>query len=99
MTARTRVARPHGPARFFLPGGFALALALAVGCNPPPPRVLEAPRVTLEHPEARELTDYALFNGRMEASQTVEVRSRVRGHIVKANFTDGQIVEQGRVLF
>ncbi len=53
----------------------------------------------MEHPEARELTDYAQFNGRMEANQTVEVRSRVRGHIVKVNFTDGQVVEKGRLLF
>ena len=45
------------------------------------------------------MTDYAQFNGRMEASQTVEVRSRVRGHIVKVDFADGQIVEKGRILF
>ncbi len=99
MTTRTRVARPHGPARFFLLGGFALALGLAVGCNPPPPRVPETPKVAVAHPEARELTDYAEFNGQMEASQTVEVRSRVRGHIVKVNFTDGQVVEPRRLLF
>ena len=99
MTALIHVARPHGPARLFLPGGFALALVVAAGCNAPPPPAPEAPKVAVEHPEARELTDYAQFNGRMEASQSVEVRSRVRGHIVKVNFTDGQVVEPGRLLF
>ena len=90
---------PHGLAiRFAV--GVSLTLLFAAGCNPsPPPRAPETPKVTVEHPVARELTDYAQFNGRMEASQTVEVRSRVRGHIVKVNFTDGQMVEKGRVLF
>ncbi len=90
---------PHGLAARMLFGGLGLALAVAAGCSTPPPRAPEAPKVTVEHPEARELTDYAQFNGRMEASQSVEVRSRVRGHIVKVNFSDGQTVEPGRLLF
>ncbi len=92
--------RPYGPAARMVFGGFCFALAVSAGCNPsPPPRAPEAPKVTVEHPEARELTDYAQFNGQMEASQTVEVRARVRGHIVKVNFTDGQVVDKGRILF
>jgi RND family efflux transporter MFP subunit len=44
------------------------------------------------HPEKRELTDQETFNGWLEASKTVEVRSRVRGHIQKVHFTDGQMI-------
>jgi RND family efflux transporter MFP subunit len=100
MATLPRDPGPYGPAARMLFGGFCFALAVAAGCNPPPPpRGPEAPKVTVEHPEARELTDYAQFNGQMEASQTVEVRARVRGHIVKVNFTDGQVVDKGRLLF
>ena len=59
----------------------------------------EAPKVTVMHPEQRELSDHEEFNGWMAADETVEVRSRVRGHIQKVNFTDGQYVKKGDLLF
>ena len=59
----------------------------------------EAPRVSVMKPEQRELSDHEEFNGWMAADQTVEVRSRVRGHIQKVNFTDGQYVKAGDLLF
>jgi RND family efflux transporter MFP subunit len=100
MAAVTRVSGPHGPSASMLLGGLWIALAFAVGCNPaPPPRTPEAPKVTVAHPEARELPDTVEFNGRLEGDEVVEVRSRVRGHIVKVNFTDGQVVDKGRILF
>ena len=98
--ARTPVSDRHSLAPRCVVGGVALALLIAAGCNPPPPpRAPEAPKVAVAHPEARELTDYAEFNGQLEPNETVEVRSRVRGHIVKVNFSDGQVVEKGRTLF
>ena len=51
------------------------------------------------HPEQRELSDHEEFNGWMAADKTVEVRARVRGHIQKVNFTDGQYVKKGDLLF
>ncbi len=81
-------------------------LALAVlfaplwGCGSEPAAIPpEPPKVTVQTPEARELTDYAEYNGRIEADQTVDVRARVRGHIQKIHFTDGQLVAAGDVLF
>lgn len=80
-----------------------LALLLCVipaGCAPvaaktePPP-----PRVTVQHPETREIVDYNEYNGWTDASKTVEVRSRVRGYIHEVAFTDGQMVEEGQLLF
>jgi RND family efflux transporter MFP subunit len=50
-------------------------------------------------PEQRELTDHEEFNGWMEAEDKVEVRSRVKGHIKKVHFTDGQFVKKGDLLF
>src|SRR5262249_52672983 len=37
--------------------------------------------------------------GRIAAVETVEVRARVRGHLVKVNFQDGQMVEADDLLF
>src|SRR6478735_7798022 len=59
----------------------------------------EAPKVTIMHPEQRELSDHEEFNGWMAADKTVEVRARVRGHIMSVNFTDGQFVKKGDLLF
>lgn len=70
------------------------------GCaKPPAPVESPPPKVTVAHPQTRKLTDYDVYNGWTAASQTVEVRSRVRGHIVKVDFTDGQQVEAGKLLF
>jgi multidrug efflux system membrane fusion protein len=80
-----------------------LSLGLFVtvaGCNEePPPPTPEAPKVSVLHPEKRQLVDNAEFNGWVAADQSVEVRSRVRGHIQKIHFTDGQIVKKGDLLF
>ncbi len=73
---------------------------LGSGCTPaaaePQP---EPPKVTVQHPEQRTLVDYDEYNGWTDASATVEVRSRVRGHIHKVNFADGQFVKQDDLLF
>lgn len=57
------------------------------------------PRVTVAHPVVRELVDEDDYNGWLQASETVEVRSRVRGHIQKVAFQDGDLVQAGRLLF
>ena len=77
-----------------------LVLSAAVACSKkveaPPPA---PPKVTVAHPEQRTLVDEDLYNGWLEAADTVDVRSRVRGHIAKVAFTDGQIVKKGQLLF
>jgi membrane fusion protein, multidrug efflux system len=59
----------------------------------------EPPKVTVRHPEVREVIDFKEYNGTTQASATVEVRSRVRGHIDKVSFTDGQMVNEKDLLF
>jgi RND family efflux transporter MFP subunit len=76
-----------------------LVLSLA-GCGSEPVTpAAEAPRVTVMQPEQRELSDHEEFNGWMAADKSVEVRSRVKGHIKKIHFTDGQYVKKGDLLF
>ena len=61
--------------------------------EPPPPKV------SVAHPETRDVVDNDQYNGWLDAVESVEVRARVRGHIDKVNFTDGQIVKKGDLLF
>jgi RND family efflux transporter MFP subunit len=72
------------------------SLACAEKPAPPPPA---PPKVTVAHPEQRTLVDEDNYNGWLEAAENVDVRSRVRGHIAKVLFTDGQIVKKGDLLF
>ncbi|MFO1093426.1 MAG: efflux RND transporter periplasmic adaptor subunit [Planctomycetaceae bacterium] len=77
-----------------------LWLPVVAGCAPAAaePKA-EPPKVTVAHPETRSLVDYDEYNGWTDASATVEVRARVRGHIDKVDFADGQFVKAGDLLF
>ena len=86
-----------------LEGMLAAAALIAVGlpgCNNAPPRSEPPPpKVTVATPQARQIVESDDYNGWIDASQTVEVRARVRGHIVKIHFTDGQMVKKDQLLF
>jgi multidrug efflux system membrane fusion protein len=86
-----------------LPKSTSLVLFLSTvwGCSPPAPPVAETPPppVTVSQPVAREVVDRDDYEGRIGAVQTVEVRARVRGHLIKVNFKDGELVKQGDLLF
>ena len=60
----------------------------------PPP-----PTVTVAEPIKRSLFDYDEYVGRFTAVNSVEVRARVSGYLDSVDFTDGQIVKQGDLLF
>ena len=59
----------------------------------------ERPVVTVVQPVAREVADFAEFTGRVEAVESVQVRARVNGHLVKVLFKEGTDVKKGDVLF
>ncbi len=80
---------------------FFLALlsgALLPGCRQTVEPALQPPRVTVAHPEVREILDEDDYNGWLQASQTVDVVARVRGHIQKIYFKDGDMVKKGELL-
>lgn len=58
-----------------------------------------APKVTVASVEEKLLTDYEEITGRVEATETVELRARVSGHIDTVHFQAGQIVHKGDILF
>jgi RND family efflux transporter MFP subunit len=80
--------------------GLLLAALVAAGCNDEVPVAkLPPPRVTVQHPESREIIDYDTYNGHLDASETVEIRARVSGYLNKVNFAAGDRVEKDAVLF
>lgn len=88
-------------AKFFWAAlGTLWGLTAVPGCSTPPPIVEPPPpKVTVQQPEVRELVDYDEYNGWLAAKETVEVRARVRGHIMKIGFEDGQFVKLDQMLF
>lgn len=62
--------------------------------NAPPP-----PQVTVSKPLIKEMREWSDFTGQFEARESVEVRARVSGYLESVDFTDGQLVKKGDLLF
>lgn len=76
----------------------ALALVSAVAADdkpvaPPPPTV------TVAQPTVKRITEWDEYTGRFVAKQRVEVRARVSGYLDSVHFAEGQLVENGQLLF
>jgi multidrug efflux system membrane fusion protein len=81
--------------------GVALLATLLAGCDnsvahnaPPPPPVVSAASVVV-----KPISQWDAFNGRVEAVQSVQLRPRVSGYIERVNYTEGDEVKKGQVLF
>lgn len=61
---------------------------------PPPP-----PKVGVQTPIVKDLTNFAEFTGNTEGLFRVEIRARVRGFLQEIRFEPGDIVEKGAPLF
>jgi serine/threonine protein kinase len=62
-------------------------------------RLLLAPQVLVSRPVERQVTDYEEFTGQTHAQKDVRVRSLVTGCLQKIGFREGDLVQQGQVLF
>src|SRR5690606_4081046 len=56
-------------------------------------------QVTIAEVETRNLVEWEEFTGRVEATETVELRPRVSGYITKVHFEAGAMVKEGDILF
>ncbi|REJ67070.1 MAG: efflux RND transporter periplasmic adaptor subunit [Planctomycetota bacterium] len=89
------------PALFLL---IAFAALLPCGCeqaqsNTGTP-VIEAPKVLVDTVVKRDdVITSRYFRGNVEASETVEIRARVKGFLRKIHFQDGMEVKEGQLLF
>ncbi|MDR3621209.1 MAG: efflux RND transporter periplasmic adaptor subunit [Paludisphaera borealis] len=71
------------------------------GCarRPPRPAPAEPSAIPVSKPITRQITDYVDFTGRTEAVQSVDIRPRTTGYLVKMPFTEGSDVKAGDLLF
>ncbi len=78
-----------------------LGLFWGAACQPRTPAVapLPPPAVSVSLPVERDVVDYDDYEGRIDAVQTVDVRARVQGQLMKVFFKDGQLVKKGDQLF
>src|ERR1700753_3146194 len=74
------------------------AAGLAACARRPPPQA-GPPPVTVANPTARRVTEWDEYTGRFQATEYVELRARVNGYLQSIDFTDGQIVKKGDLLF
>ncbi len=58
-----------------------------------------APQVTIAKPLIETLREWRDYTGQFEARDSVEIRARVDGYLESINFTDGQLVNKGDLLF
>ncbi len=81
--------------------GAILLAALLVGCDDSVAQnaAPQAPVVSAADVVVKSISQWDSFNGRIEAVESVQLRPRVSGYIDKVNYTDGQEVKKGEVLF
>jgi RND family efflux transporter MFP subunit len=82
--------------------GTAVTLALptrAHAAQPSAPSAPPAPKVTVAPVEQQLVTEYEELTGHVDATETVELRARVSGHLDAVRFQAGQLVNKGDVLF
>lgn len=80
-----------------------LGLLAVAGCNrtgakdaPPPPPV---PEVTVATPVVKQIVEWDSYSGRLDPIDFVEIRSRVGGYLQSIHFNEGEIVNEGDLLF
>ncbi len=66
---------------------------------PPAPTPPPAPEVTVSLPLKQKIASWTGFTGQFSAVDRVELRAQVGGYLTEIDFTDGQIVKKGDLLF
>ncbi|HMF36440.1 MAG TPA: efflux RND transporter periplasmic adaptor subunit, partial [Isosphaeraceae bacterium] len=76
-------------------------LGALVGCARRTPQIAPAEAVTIpvSKPVVREVTDFVDFTGRTDAIQSVDIRPRTTGYLVKMPFEEGAEIKAGDLLF
>ncbi|MGA7875908.1 MAG: efflux RND transporter periplasmic adaptor subunit [Desulfoferrobacter sp.] len=95
--ARTNVS----PFRLLLLQFSMFLLLLIAACNsdknqyvPPPP-----PQVTVAQPLTQPVTDYVELTGNLQSYEIVDLVARIEGFLTSIDFTDGDYVKKGKLLF
>jgi multidrug efflux system membrane fusion protein len=83
---------------------FAVSGVLIAASNGCQRKAVQAPAdvppiIPVSRPVQREITDYVYYTGRIDAMQSVDIRSRVTGYLTKMPFKEGSEVKAGDLLF
>jgi len=78
-----------------------LLLVGLAGCGKPKqaPQAPPPAKVTVVKPTEKEIVEWDEYTGRLRSPESVEIRPRVSGYLDSINFTDGQMVKKGDLLF
>jgi multidrug efflux system membrane fusion protein len=79
-----------------------LAAAVAVaGCKKPaPPSAASGTQVVpVAKPVQRPVTEFVEYTGRSDATDTIGIKARATGYLIRAPFTEGAEVKKGELLF
>lgn len=77
----------------------AAALCLAGCTKEQAPKAAKNPKVVVTRPITDLVIDYQDFTGRLEAYKSVEIRARVTGFVTEAPFKEGDLIQEGQLLF
>ena len=85
----------------WLIGCSALIAITTLGCSRDEQvsREPQLPQVTVAQPVRRPIVEWDRYTGRLAAVQSVDVRARVSGHLESIHFSEGDIVQEGQLLF
>src|SRR5579871_1639664 len=82
--------------------GFLMLFSiLLIDCGTEKPGVMETPPpdVTVSQPIVGPVEEQVPFQGLIVAKPKSDIRSRVRGHLIKVTFKDGDLVKKGDLLY
>lgn len=77
----------------------AISVALLYGCSTEATQAPPPPQVSVAEVVVRDVSQWDDFSGRIEAIEHVDLRPRVSGYIESVDYTEGQEVKAGDVLF
>ncbi|MBN9519080.1 efflux RND transporter periplasmic adaptor subunit, partial [bacterium] len=97
MTYRSRlVSVVYGPALLLVVPALFVAGCRKSGPTAPP---AGPPAVPVSHPVSREVTEYVEYTGRVDAVESVGIRARVTGFLLRTPFAEGAEVRRDDLLF
>lgn len=77
----------------------AAVTALLAACGGGGPPEFPPPDVSVAQVVQRSVTEWDDYTGRVEAIESVEIRPRVAGHLMRVHFREGGLVAKGELLF